>query len=151
MAQARRGIGCGRCGLAGYFQRTATIRPLLARRSILAAPLTKFAGRRQLAGATAVTRPCRDRPPSQQIDWRPARMKTKVLVALSFALTSVLGTHATPCLADNPIIQTKYTADPAPMVYNGTVYLYTSHGEDDAVNFTMYNWMLYTTTDMANW
>ena len=54
-------------------------------------------------------------------------------------------------LADNPIIQTKYTADPAPMVYNGTVYLYTSHDEDTAVNFVMYNWMLYTTTDMANW
>ena len=55
------------------------------------------------------------------------------------------------CFADNPIIQTKYTADPAPMVYNGTVYLYTSHDEDTAVNFVMYNWMLYTTTDMANW
>jgi len=53
--------------------------------------------------------------------------------------------------ADNPIIQTKYTADPAPMVYKGTVYLYTSHDEDSAVNFVMYNWMLYTTTDMANW
>ena len=55
------------------------------------------------------------------------------------------------CFADNPIIQTKYTADPAPMVYNGTLYLYTSHDEDTAVGFTMYNWMLYTTTDMANW
>ncbi len=28
-----------------------------------------------------------------------------------------------------PIIQTKYTADPIPMVYNDTVYLYTSHDE----------------------
>jgi len=58
---------------------------------------------------------------------------------------------ASECFADNPIIQTKYTADPAPMVYNGTLYLYTSHDEDSAVGFTMYNWMLYTTTDMANW
>ncbi|SDH40129.1 hypothetical protein SAMN05421827_12363 [Pedobacter terrae] len=31
------------------------------------------------------------------------------------------------CFAQNPIIQTYYTADPAPMVHNGTVYLYTSH------------------------
>lgn len=53
--------------------------------------------------------------------------------------------------ADNPLIQTKYTADPAPMVYKDTVYLYTSHDEDDAGGFTMYNWMLYTTTDMVNW
>ena len=34
--------------------------------------------------------------------------------------------------AQNPIVQTKYSADPAPMVHNGTVYLYTSHDEDDA-------------------
>jgi arabinoxylan arabinofuranohydrolase len=53
--------------------------------------------------------------------------------------------------ADNPIIQTKYTADPAPLVYDGKVFLYTSHDEDNATGFTMYNWMLYTTTDMANW
>jgi hypothetical protein len=53
--------------------------------------------------------------------------------------------------AENPIIQTKYTADPAPMVYKDVVYLYTSHDEDNATGFTMYNWMLYTTTDMVNW
>ena len=29
--------------------------------------------------------------------------------------------------AQRPIIQTKYTADPAPMVYNDTVFLYTTH------------------------
>jgi len=33
--------------------------------------------------------------------------------------------------ADNPIVQTIFTADPAPMVYNGTLYLYTGHDEDD--------------------
>jgi len=53
--------------------------------------------------------------------------------------------------AQNPIIQTKYTADPAPLVYNDTVYLYTGHDEDDATGFKMLNWMLYTSTDMVNW
>jgi beta-xylosidase len=53
--------------------------------------------------------------------------------------------------AQNPIIQTNFTADPAPLVYNGTVYLYTSHDEDDATNFKMLNWRLYTSTDMVNW
>lgn len=53
--------------------------------------------------------------------------------------------------ADNPIIQTKFTADPAPMVYRDTVFLYTSHDEDDATGFKMFNWLLYTTTDMVNW
>lgn len=56
--------------------------------------------------------------------------------------------------AQNPIIQTKYSADPAPMVHNGKVYLYTSHDEDeddaDGKGFKMLNWSLYTSTDMVN-
>ena len=55
--------------------------------------------------------------------------------------------------AQNPIIQTNYTADPAPMIHNGTVYLYTSHDEDNTVKnfFTMNDWKCYSTTDMVNW
>ena len=53
--------------------------------------------------------------------------------------------------AQRPIIQTKYTADPAPMVYNDTVFLYTTHDEDDAEGFKMQDWLLYTSTDMINW
>src|ERR1017187_6752594 len=55
------------------------------------------------------------------------------------------------CNAENPIIQTSFTADPAPLVYKGTVYLYTSHDEDDATEFHMLNWKLYTSADMVNW
>lgn len=56
-------------------------------------------------------------------------------------------------LAQNPIVQTYYTADPAPMVHGDTVYLYTTHDEDIVVNgfFTMNDWKCYTTTDMVNW
>jgi len=58
-------------------------------------------------------------------------------------------------MAQNPIIQTKFTADPAPMVYKDTVYLYTSHDEDDAAagmgKFLMKDWLLYTSVDMVNW
>jgi len=71
---------------------------------------------------------------------------------------SILGVlsllFASPLLAENPIIQTKFTADPAPMVWNDTVFLYTSHDEDEATGsgkFIMRNWMLYTSTDMVNW
>ena len=53
--------------------------------------------------------------------------------------------------AQRPIIQTKNTADPAPMVYNDTVFLYTTHDEDDAEGFKMQDWLLYTSTDMVNW
>ncbi|MDE5954274.1 MAG: glycoside hydrolase family 43 protein [Duncaniella sp.] len=52
-----------------------------------------------------------------------------------------------------PIIQTKYNADPAPMVHNDTIFLYTSHDEDDAhgYGFKMQDWLLYSSTDMVNW
>lgn len=50
-----------------------------------------------------------------------------------------------------PIISTKYTADPAPLVYNDTVFLYTSHDENDAMGFKMLDWLLYYSTDMVNW
>ncbi len=55
--------------------------------------------------------------------------------------------------AQMPIIQTNYTADPAPLVHDGKIFLYTSHDEDDAqgYGFKMLNWLLYTTEDMVNW
>lgn len=53
--------------------------------------------------------------------------------------------------AQNPIIQTMYTADPAPMVYNNRVYVYTTHDEDESTWFTMNNWKVYSTNDMVNW
>jgi arabinoxylan arabinofuranohydrolase len=56
-------------------------------------------------------------------------------------------------LADNPIVQTNYTADPAPMVHNGRVYLYTSHDDDvlESDFYTMRNYCCYSSTDMVNW
>lgn len=53
--------------------------------------------------------------------------------------------------AQNPIIQTRYTADPAPMIYNDKVYLYTTHDENASTWFTMNDWRLYTSGDMVNW
>lgn len=69
-----------------------------------------------------------------------------LLLCGSCALLNCLNVNA-----QRPIIQTKYTADPAPMVYNDTVFLYTTHDEDDAEGFKMQDWLLYTSTDMVNW
>ena len=77
--------------------------------------------------------------------------KICILETASVVATVVAATLGTVCHAENPIIQTKFTADPAPMVYSNTVYLYTSHDEDDATGFKMFNWMCYSTTDMVNW
>lgn len=53
--------------------------------------------------------------------------------------------------ARNPIVQTCFTTDPAPMVYNDTLYIYTGHDENGADFFWMQEWRVYSTTDMANW
>ncbi|WP_207431378.1 glycoside hydrolase family 43 protein [Sabulibacter ruber] len=53
--------------------------------------------------------------------------------------------------AQNPIIQTIYTADPAPLVHRDRVYLYTGHDEDTATYFRMNDWRVYSSADMVNW
>lgn len=72
-------------------------------------------------------------------------MKNKLLFTLGLMAATV------SVNAQEPIIQTKYTADPAPMVHNDTIFLYTSHDEDDADGFKMLDWQMYTSTDMTNW
>lgn len=55
-------------------------------------------------------------------------------------------------VADNPIIQTIYTADPAPYVVNDTIWLFADHDEDAASSFfLMKEWRLYSSTDVVNW
>lgn len=66
-------------------------------------------------------------------------------------LSICLGICSLPAMAQNPIVQTMYTADPAPLVHNDVLYLYTSHDEDASTWFVMNDWKLYTTTDMVNW
>lgn len=39
--------------------------------------------------------------------------------------------------ADNPVVQTIYTADPAPIVHDGRLWLFTGHDEDGSTNFDM--------------
>jgi beta-xylosidase len=55
--------------------------------------------------------------------------------------------------AQNPIITNVFTADPAPLVYNNTVYLYV--GQDTAAvgvnTYQMPGWLIFSTTDMVNW
>jgi len=61
-------------------------------------------------------------------------------------MTSVVAANA-----QNPIVQTLCTTDPAPLVVGDTLYVYTGHDEDGADFFWMQEWRIYSTTDMANW
>ncbi len=59
----------------------------------------------------------------------------------------------------NPLIKDKFTADPAPMVHDGTLYLYVGHdeyyaGQDSASGgkeFNITEWLCYSTKDMQTW
>jgi len=83
----------------------------------------------------------------------------KTLFALSLQMRLFLPIVSLLCCpfvrADNPVVQTNFTADPAPLLHDGVVYLYTSHDEDDAPpgmgRFRMLDWKCYSTTDMVNW
>lgn len=70
-----------------------------------------------------------------------------------FLKTTILlvGTLLSIARADNPIVQTIYTADPAPIIYDGQVYLFTGHDEDGSTGFNMRDWRLFSSKDMVNW
>nr|WP_321410986.1 glycoside hydrolase family 43 protein [uncultured Carboxylicivirga sp.] len=53
----------------------------------------------------------------------------------------------------NPIITHKYTADPATLVYNDTVYLYAGHDEAPAGHngYVLNEWLIFKSTDLKNW
>jgi arabinoxylan arabinofuranohydrolase len=71
---------------------------------------------------------------------------SRISVLLSACLAAIQ-----PDYAQNPIIQTIYTADPAPLVYKDTLFLYNGHDEDKSTWFVMKDWHVYATTDMVNW
>ena len=67
-------------------------------------------------------------------------------ILLGLALTA-----STFAQAQNPVIQTRYTADPAPLATKDRLYLYADVDEPHADFFWMYQWRVYSTTDMVNW
>lgn len=78
------------------------------------------------------------------------RLRRGLAWLVSMLLISTLA-PATPAHADNPIVQHIYTADPAPLVHDGRVYLYTGHDEDGSTYFTMKDWRVWSSADMVNW
>ena len=55
--------------------------------------------------------------------------------------------------AQNPIINDMFTADPAPLVYRDTVFLYAGHdtASEKATNYKMPDWYVFSSTDMVTW
>ena len=72
------------------------------------------------------------------------------------SLVAVLGvtiSMTTVCRAQYPIVQTEFTADPAPIVHNGQVYLYVGHDDNAAPDsgFVMREYLCFSSADMVNW
>ena len=67
-------------------------------------------------------------------------------------LSALMGGMLTlPLCAQNPIAQTCFSTDPAPMVSGDRLYVFTGHDEEKADFFWMNEWRLFSTTDMVNW
>src|SRR4029078_10969747 len=83
----------------------------------------------------------------------PAARRT--IAVLAFGAMTI----ASPAsFADNPIVQTNFTSDPAPMVSTRRVYLIATHDENVAgqpctavAGYTLCQWFAYSSADMVNW
>jgi len=54
-------------------------------------------------------------------------------------------------VAQNPVVQTHYSPDPAPMVYKGKVYMYTGDDIPGTNFYYMTKWRVHSSADMVNW
>jgi hypothetical protein len=53
---------------------------------------------------------------------------------------------------ENPIFRDQFTADPATLVYNDTLFVFVGHDEaGEGQMFNITEWVAYSTTDMKNW
>ena len=81
------------------------------------------------------------------------RMIVPGLAALTMIITHA-GCAAEPSMrpGQNPLFTDVFTADPAPIVHDGRVWLYVGH--DEAVDGEMFNiteWLVYSSEDMKTW
>jgi len=77
----------------------------------------------------------------------------RLLLSFSLLMIATQLIAIEPKKQGNPIITDKYTADPAALVYNDTVYLYAGHDEcpPEGNFYQMHEWLIYSSTDMVNW
>ncbi|MFB2687503.1 glycoside hydrolase family 43 protein [Shewanella mangrovisoli] len=74
----------------------------------------------------------------------------KAFLSVCLALSTSVSTAA---IAANPLFTDVFTADPAAIVHQDTVYLYTGHdvAKDNRTFFEMHDWLVFSSKDMHNW
>ncbi|MEL4243240.1 glycoside hydrolase family 43 protein [Shewanella xiamenensis] len=75
---------------------------------------------------------------------------SSICVSACLALST---TASTAAIAANPLFTDVFTADPAAIVHQDTVYLYTGHdvAKDNRTFFEMHDWLVFSSKDMHNW
>ncbi|MEK5038248.1 family 43 glycosylhydrolase [Sporosarcina sp. FSL K6-3457] len=78
-------------------------------------------------------------------------MKKKITVFL--AVLCAFMSLSISVYADNPVIKDRFSADPAALVHDGKVYLYTGHDEarPSGNTFVMREWNIHSSEDLVNW
>ncbi len=76
-------------------------------------------------------------------------MKKEISVLICFIAFSL-------CFATNPILKDqgfplRYTADPSAHVFEGKVYIYPSHDQDNARGYNMVDYYIYSSADLVKW
>lgn len=72
--------------------------------------------------------------------WRPPVLE---LVLVLFVLGGSRANYV--------IFSQRFSADPAPIVHDGRVFLYTSHDKDHPHGYDMQDWNCLSSSDMINW
>ena len=80
------------------------------------------------------------------------KRKISALCAAVIACSVMSAMPLTVAHAQNPIIQTSFTPDPAPVVFGDELYVFTGRDrEGDNDFYYMTGWQCFSTTDMKNW
>lgn len=74
-----------------------------------------------------------------------------LFLTLSLFLGAPAAAQTSFVFEGNPLVRHMFTADPTARVFNGRLYVYTSHDNECAEYFDMTDWHVFSTDDMINW
>jgi len=78
----------------------------------------------------------------------------KLSLILMMSLSFKIMAQSTPkqyVAKGNPLFKHKYTADPAALVHDDTLYLYAGEDAGDGKFYDIPNWTVFSTKDLVNW
>ena len=77
----------------------------------------------------------------------------KIILSVLLLLTSILFAQKEITFKNegNPLVKHIYTTDPSAHVFNGRLYVYTSHDENNATYFDMLDWHVFSTDNLTDW